>query len=366
MTTGTSARTVLLTGGTGLVGSAVIEAITDMQVISLTRNAGAGWTTAASTRQPSASALLPTGHGHIVPASGSRDGVVQLTGDVTLPQLGLNEQGYEALAQSVDVVLHSAGVSDYTTTKRVMDHVNVEGTREVLAFAERAQVPLYHVSTGYIHAQGATLRGRRGAGIYFDSKRAAEQLLENSSSLQAMIRPSIVFGDSSTGWSPSFQGLHRIVALMFENKIPLFPFQPEARVDFLPRDVIGTSIADLVRIGFSGEFWLTAGALAPQFDRLVELLLGYGETLGLELHPPRFVTPDMVERLLKPAGGDAVARRIDLLLALTAHFSTSPELPSSLPDSAKRDLEASFMRGAAYWWQQQQDPVREPAGALSA
>src|SRR5580704_9595495 len=226
MTADTTARTVLLTGGTGLVGSAVIEAIDDMQVISLTRNGGAGWAAATSTRQTSASALLPTGHGHIVPPSASREGVVQISGDVTLPLLGLDEQGYEALAQSVDVVLHSAGVSDYTTPKHVMDKVNVGGTREALAFAERAGVPLYHVSTGYINAEGATLRGRRGAGIYFESKRQAEQLLEASSSLQALIRPSIVFGDSITGWSPSFQGLHRIVALMLENKIPLFPFQP--------------------------------------------------------------------------------------------------------------------------------------------
>jgi hypothetical protein len=137
-------------------------------------------------------------------------------------------------------------------------------------------------------------------------------------------------------------------------------------VDVLPREVTGKSIAELVRTNFSGEFWLTAGAAAPTFGRLVELLLEYGERLGLELHPPRFVSAEMIERLLKPAGGQAVARRIDLLMALTSHFSTSGELPSSLPESAKGDLEATFLRGAEYWWERQQDAVAEAVRAVSA
>lgn len=366
MTAGTSERTVLLTGGTGLVGSAIIEALDDLRVISLTRNGGAGWTAGSPKRDRSASALLAKGHGHVVPASGNREGVVELQGDITAPLFGLTAQRYEELGQGVDVVLHTAGVSDYTMPRRVMESVNVDGTREVQAFAERAAVPLYHVSTGYIEAEGATLGGRRGAGVYFDSKRGAEQLLEAGSCLQAMIRPSIVFGDSTTGWSPSFQGLHRVAGLMLENKVPLLPFEAEARVDFLPRDVVGSSIAELVRADFGGEFWLTAGAAAPTFGKLVDLLLGYGEALGLELHPPRFVTGDMVERLLKPAGGQAVARRIDLLMALTSHFSTSGELPSSLPESAKGDLEAVFVRGTEYWWERQQAASAEAVGAVGA
>ena len=74
----------------------------------------------------------------------------------------------------------------------------------------------------------------------------------------------------------------------------------------------------------------------------------------------------MVERLLKPAGGQAVARRIDLLMALTAHFATSPELPSSLSPEEKGDLEAAFMKGAEYWWERQGAAAAEAVGAASA
>ncbi len=348
----TGKPTVLVTGGTGLVGSAIIEAMSDMTVVSLSRHGAAGWRGRSTQSGASASSLLPALHGHVVPLAGERDGLSHIAGDVTQPLLGLGKRGYEDLGASVDLIVHAAGVSDFTTPKDATNALNIGGTREILAFSERAGRPLYHVSTGYVQSQGTTLNGRWGAGVYIDSKQRAEQLLEDSAVLAAIIRPSIVFSDSQTGWSPSFQGLHRIIGMTLEDKIPLLPFPAEVRLDFLPRDVIGHTTADLVRRGFTGEFWLTAGAAALTFGRIIELLMEYGETLGLALHPPRFVTQEMIDRLLKPAGGKAVARRIDLLVALTSHFSSAPELPSSLPDAEKGDLEDAFLKGARYWAQE--------------
>lgn len=346
-------RKALVTGATGLVGSAIVEAMADIDVVSLTRHGAAGWGAGPSVRSASASSLLPHLHGHVVPAVDGHNHAVHVTGDVTRPLFGLDKDEYERLAASVDLVVHAAGVSDFTMPKAATEELNVAGTRHVAAFAERAGLPLYHVSTGYVHAQGTSLNGRWGAGVYVDSKRRAEGLLEDSSVLEAVVRPSIVFSDSRTGWSPSFQGLHRVIGMMLEDKIPLLPFEPDVRVDFLPRDVVGRTVAALVRTSYSGEFWLTAGSSALEFGRVVELLMGYGERLQLELHPPRFVSQEMIERLLKPAGGKAVARRIDLLVALTSHFSSSPELPSSLADSEKGDLEDALMKGARYWAQRQ-------------
>jgi thioester reductase-like protein len=344
-----SQPTVLITGGTGLTGSAIVEAMSGVKIVSLTRHGAAGWTRQSARGCASAAGLLPGLSAHTVPAARESAHVVHIAGDVTQPLLGLDEGAYEQLARSVDVVLHVAGVSDYTMSKRATHDVNVQGTRHVIAFADRARLPLYHVSTGYVQAKGRTLSGRWGAGVYFESKRQAEQLLERSTTLQAVVRPSIVFGDSRTGWSPSFQGFHRLVGLMLENRLPLLPFDPDVRADFLPRDVIGRTIAELLRTGFCGEFWLTAGPAALSFGRVVELLMSYGEALGLELHPPRFASEEMLERLLKPAGGAALARRVDLLSALTSHFASAPELPSSLPTTALGSLEDALIKGAWYW-----------------
>jgi thioester reductase-like protein len=341
--------TALVTGGTGLVGSAIVEAMDDFRVVSLSRHGAAGWDGDATARGASASSLLPALHGHVVPLSDQRDGLSHVVGDVTQPLLGMSERDYEDLGASVDLIVHVAGVSDFTTPRDVTDALNVVGTREVLALAERAGLPLFHISTGYVRSQGTTMNDRWGAGVYIDSKKRAEELVVDSPALAAIIRPSIVFSDSRTGESPSFQGLHRIIGLTLEDKMPLLPFPPDVHLDFLPRDVVGRTTAALVSEGFRGEYWLTAGAAALTFGRITELLLDYGKSLGLEVHPPRFVSEEMIERLLKPAGGRSVARRIDLLVALTSHFSSAPELPSSLPDSQKGDLEECFMSAARYW-----------------
>jgi nucleoside-diphosphate-sugar epimerase len=246
------------------------------------------------------------------------------------------------------VVVHAAGVSDFTTPRRVTDALNVEGTRHVARFAEHARAPLYHVSTGYVEKRGTSVRGRWGAEVYLDSKREAERIAQACPTIAAVVRPSIVFGHSRDGSTPSFQGLHRLVGMMLENRMPLLPFSPRTRVDFLPRDVIGGVVARLVLTGFEGEYWLTAGEDALTFGRVVELLLGFGHELGAELQSPRFVTQDMIDRLIKPAGGEAVARRVDLLLALTSHH-VEEALPSSLEDADRVDLEDVLLKAARYW-----------------
>lgn len=337
---------MLVTGGTGLVGGAIVDALQDVPTLSLTRHGSAGWQSEAPRAGRSAAGLLPGHHGHLV--TGGPEGISHVLGDVTLPQLGLSDQQYGEFAESVDIVVHAAGVTDFTTPRRRTDALNVDGTRHVVDFARRAEAVLYHVSTGYIRAQGTSLRGRWGAEVYLESKRMAERLVEQSGLDVCIVRPSIVFGHSKTGATPSFQGLHSLISMMLENRLPLLPFEPTTRVDFLPCDLVGEVTARLVREGYRGEFWLTAGHDALPTGRIVDLTVEYGRSVGLTLDAPRFVSRDMIDRLIKPAGGDAVARRVDILLALTSHFSQEP-LPSSLRDDERCDLETVFRRGVQYW-----------------
>ncbi|HKG39398.1 MAG TPA: SDR family oxidoreductase [Conexibacter sp.] len=349
---------ILVTGGTGLVGSAVLDALEGACVISLTRHGASGWSADAAREGRSASALLPTGNGHIVGAYDAGH-VEHVRGDVTRPRLGLSESQHEQLAECVDVVIHAAGVTDYTTPRATTEALNVTGTRNVARFAERAQAPLYHVSTGYVRAQGTSVRGRFGAQVYLDSKREAERVVGECATLAAIVRPSVVFGHSRDGSSASFQGLHQLVRLVLENDLPLLPFPEETRVDFLPRDVVGRVIAELATEGFQGEFWLTAGAGAPTFGHVVELLVGFAADRGRRLDRPRFVSREMIDRLLKPVGGPALARRVDLLLALTSHLQADP-LPSSLGPEDRAELDQVLVRGAGFWAQRSGWATKDP------
>jgi nucleoside-diphosphate-sugar epimerase len=351
-----------VTGGTGLLGGATVEALAGERVIALSRHGAGGWRSGGPRGGRAISTLLAPRTGHVV--SGSQaSGATHLIGDVTDPRLGLAHDAYRELAARVDVVVHCAGVSDYTTPRRVTEAVNVGGTRNVAAFASCARAAFYHVSSGYIRARGTAVNGRWGAQIYLDSKREAEDAARACETLTAIIRPSIVFGHSRDGSSPSFQGLHRLVAALLEDRLPLLPFAPRTRVDFLPRDTVGALIARLVSGGFRGEYWLTAGADALSFGRVVEIALACGEELGIDVHPPRFVTREMIERLIKPVGGEAVARRLDVLLALTSHMLEEP-LPCSLGPADAVELEDVLRRGVEYWSAAQD--LRPVAGRVHA
>jgi nucleoside-diphosphate-sugar epimerase len=333
------------------LGDAIVDALGGTRVISLSRHGAAGWQPGGPRERRSISSLLPQGSVHLV--NGSQNGAIEhVIGDVSQPRLGLAPDLYAELAGRVSKVIHCAGVSDYTTPRRVTEALNVTGTREVAAFAEYASAPLYHVSTGYIQAHGSAVKGRWGAEIYLDSKRRAEQIASDCKTLAAIVRPSIVFGSSRDGSSPSFQGLHKLVAMLLDNRMPLLPFSAATLVDFLPRDLVGEEIARLALTDFSGEHWLTAGTAAPTFGRVVEIVVELAEQLQLELQPPRFVTLDMIERLIKPVGGPAVARRLDVLLALTSHLQEQP-LPCSRPVADAAELEQALRLGVAYWCERQ-------------
>ena len=360
-----SGSAILVTGGTGLLGDAIVQALQGASVISLSRHGAGGWYPGGPQDRRSISTLLPQRSGHVVAGATESDLTLHVTGDVTQPELGLSPGAYAELAERVGVVVHCAGVSDFTTPRRVTEALNVEGTRHVAAFAERADAALYHVSTGYIRAKGTAVRGRWGAQVYLDSKRRAETLARACGKFAACVRPSIVFGHSLDGSSPSFQGLHRLIATMLENRMPLLPFSAQTRVDFLPRDIVGSITARLVREGFTGEYWLTAGADALTFGRVVEILQEFGGELGIELDPPRFVSADMIERLIKPAGGEAVARRIDVLLALTSHMLEEP-LPCSREVTDAVDLETALREGIAFWSARQDVQARAAAAQAPA
>ncbi|GGO03320.1 ketoreductase [Microbispora rosea subsp. aerata] len=303
----TARPTVLLTGASGVVGQALLAELTDHNVICLTRNR---------------------------PVTG--DNVLSIRGDLTVSNFGLDRDEYNEVVRRIDAIIHCAAVTSFGAGKSETDDINVRGTGEVIALAQRAGVPLHHVSTAFVartelaRDNGSSARPE----FYLDSKRAAERLVRDSGVPATVIRPSVVIGDSVTGRISQFQGLHGIAGAVFKNALPLLPLEPGSRVDFLPQDVVARAIAGLLRAGVTdGDFWVTAGEAAVTVDQMVELALETGRGLGLELHAPRLVSQDMVDRLIRPVFIDPLPkwrrRRFDDMLAMTALFCTPQPFESS-------------------------------------
>lgn len=131
---------------------------------------------------------------------------------VTEPRLGLPEDAYRELADSLDAVWHCAGDTTLDGDLAVLRRVNVAGTRHVLdlAGAGSGQPMVFHVSTAFV-------AGARRAGVVYEdeltdaygfegayerSKYEAELLVHAWA--RATGRPAVVFRPSvlTTGLPP--------------------------------------------------------------------------------------------------------------------------------------------------------------------
>ena len=302
----TAQRTVLLTGASGVVGRALLRRLRDFDVVCLV---------------------------HRSPVSGPN--VTAVAGDVAEPMLGLTEQVYTELAAGIDAVVHCAAVTDFNRTDGSLEATNSAGTEHVAAFATVAEAVLYHVSTAFVDTTVDGDRGRIAVG-YASSKLAAEKAVQSGGARHVILRPSIVIGDSGTGEIGAFQGLHQVAAGLFAGIVPMIPFDPGWPINFVPADIVADTIACLVENRVSkGEFWISAGDKALRLDESVALAVELARGLGVNIDMPRFVPPDMFDRLIGPVFLDAlparIRRNVSRMLEFFATYLQSGQVkPSSL------------------------------------
>ncbi|MDB4981382.1 MAG: putative long-chain-fatty-acid CoA ligase [Myxococcales bacterium] len=77
--------------------------------------------------------------------------VVVVDGDITEPNLGLSEEAAQRVAQDIDVLINSSGRVTFNPPLESALRTNVEGTKNVIAFAKRMKRPaLIHTSTCFV------------------------------------------------------------------------------------------------------------------------------------------------------------------------------------------------------------------------
>ncbi|MEV6682138.1 SDR family oxidoreductase [Streptomyces erythrochromogenes] len=225
--------TVLITGATGFLGSRIAHELLltrNQQVIAL----GRGGLADLRDRVVTAIGL----HG-AVPG----DALLRLrcvTGDVTLPRLGLTPALHARLAGQVDSVWHCAADIALGGERERLFRVNTQGTAHVLAFMDQTgpACRLVHVST-------MAVAGSRPDGLvleddltdvhgfathYAASKYAAEQLVRQWAARRArpavVLRPSLVASDrplpDSAAEHPLAQ-LGNMVKVLVEGGAPGLP-----------------------------------------------------------------------------------------------------------------------------------------------
>jgi nucleoside-diphosphate-sugar epimerase len=160
-----------------------------------------------------------------------------------------------------------------------------------------------HVSTAYVSGtHPSTFRERQlGAGqqfrnTYEQTKFEAEHVVGAATDLTpAIARPSIVMGESDSGWTPAFNVLYWPLRAFARGLFDTVPARPDGRVDVVPVDYVADALVLLLDRPDVGVFNLTAGRDAATVAELIDLTH--------ERFPER-PKPKLVEPVRDPSGID--------------------------------------------------------------
>lgn len=215
--------------------------------------------------------------------------VCLVEGDITRPDLGLGES-YAALARDAAEMYHLAAVYDLGVKRELAMRVNVEGTRNVLAFAAAAGEGLrrfQYVSTCYVSGshrgeftERDLIKGQRFNNYYEETKYLAEvdvqrRMLDGLPT--TIYRPAVVVGDSNTGETQKFDGPYYLIGLM--RLLPRVAFVPvlvdAKKVEFniVPRNYVVDALAHLSGEEKSlGKVYQLCDPHPPTVDELIDIV----------------------------------------------------------------------------------------------
>jgi len=267
---------VFLTGATGFLGMEVLARVLekgDRDVVALVRAADSA---AATERLHGVMAKLWRD------PSPYFDRVKAVAGDVTSPGLGMDREERAQIAEEVTAVMHCAASISFDLPLDEARLINVEGTREIIGFAREAKScgrldRFVHVSTAYVAGiTKGTFRERQlDAGqsfrnTYEQTKWEAEHVVNEASDHEPVIaRPSIVMGESGSGWTPAFNVLYWPIRAFSRGMFQEVPARPEALVDVVPVDYVADALVHLLETSSSGVVNLVSGGEACSVDDLV-------------------------------------------------------------------------------------------------
>jgi thioester reductase-like protein len=301
---------VLLTGATGFIGMEILARYlerSDRPIYALVR----------ARDDAEAGARL---RGAIKCLFGDEDAypsrLTALAADIEQPGLGLDARRRDSLAERVTDVVHSAASVSFSLPIAESRLINVEGTRHMLELAEvcrrRGHLERFtYISTAYVAGthrgefrEDELDLGQRFRNPYELSKWEAEKLVRAHGDRLPIqvIRPSIVVGEQTTGWTASFNVLYSPIKAFARGMLPALPARRSSPVDVVPVDYVADAVFELSHGTVEGTqtYHLVAGPGATSVGRLIELSASHVGRREPVVIPPRLyrkvVYPLLVRR----------------------------------------------------------------------
>jgi thioester reductase-like protein len=175
----------------------------------------------------------------------SWDRVVPIAVDIRQTDLAI-EGGADRL-RTVDTIIHAAANTCFTAPPSDLFDVNVGGTRNLLAFAQRCPrlQQFIFVSTTCVAGTRTGVIAERldeappaFVNEYEQTKWQAEQLVARAEIPARIVRLSTCLGDHRTGYVHRFGAIHHCLHWLMLGLVPMMPGTPTSPVDVIANDVV--------------------------------------------------------------------------------------------------------------------------------
>ena len=150
----------------------------------------------------------------------TRSRSVVVEGSIDQPNLGLNSKEYAHLLDGVSEIVHCASDTSFSERKKAnLERVNIQGMENVLDFAVNGGCFFFHyMSTAYVAGRKSGIckeelvEDNLFTNVYEETKcraeRMAAEICGRAGIRLSIYRPSIVYGDSTTGRSTKFNAVY--------------------------------------------------------------------------------------------------------------------------------------------------------------
>ncbi len=295
---------IALTGATGFLGRMVLAellATTNASIIGLVRASSHDDADQRGSETLQAALGRP-------PTSEEQSRVSWLRADIEETRLGLADADWSRLAATIGDVLHCAASVRFDLDLADSHRINVDGTANVLAVATEARRQghfgcFHHVSTAYVAGHSIGLsdadylpadRARNFRNTYEQTKARAERLLRTQAEVPvAVYRPSIVGGNTDTGFTDNWNVLYVPMRMIAKGQLPVLPVGGEQLVDTVGVDYVARSIVHLATTNRNGRVGhhLTAGEHPFTVKQFAEASRRIAELFENEPSDPKLVPP---------------------------------------------------------------------------
>jgi NAD(P)-dependent dehydrogenase (short-subunit alcohol dehydrogenase family) len=193
---------------------------------------------------------------------------VPIVGDLTQPRLGVAEADIARLKGNVRHLFHLAAIYDLKASAEIQEKVNIQGTRNVVAFAEAIEAGCFHLTSSIAAAglyegvfrEDMFEEAEELDNPYYRTKHESEGIVRRECARPWRIyRPGAVVGDSRTGEMDKIDGPYYFFKLIQKLRNLLPPWMPMigiegGRLNLVPVNFIVDAMDHIAHVdGLDGQ-----------------------------------------------------------------------------------------------------------------